>query len=104
MENPYGASFIHYNFRNIWRCAFPGWTGKLPRIYDFRHHLAWANIDRWVREGTDVNAMLPYLMRYMGHNCIKHTLYYFKFVPDFYPNYRTLSKQLDDRIPEVPDE
>lgn len=103
-ESPYSPQFVTYNFEIIWRRAFPDWTGKLPRTYDFRHHFAWANINRWAREGTDVNAMLPYLMRYMGHNCIKHTLYYFRFVPDFYSDYRALSKRLNDRIPEVPDE
>lgn len=103
-EKPYSPQSIGYNFGLVWRRAFPDWTGKLPRIFDFRHHFAWANINRWAREGTDVNAMLPYLMRYMGHNCIKHTLYYFRFVPDFYSDYKALSSRLNDRIPEVPDE
>lgn len=101
---PYSVQALSYNFAVIWKKAFPDCPGKLPRIYDFRHHFAWATINRWAREGTDVNAMLPYLMRYMGHNCIKHTLYYFRFVPDFYTDYKKLSCQLNDRIPEVPDE
>lgn len=101
---PYSTQSQLYNFGIIWKQAFPEWTGKLPRIYDLRHHFAWATINRWAREGTDVNAMLPYLMRYMGHNCIKHTLYYFRFVPDFYSDYRMLSEKLNDRIPEVSDE
>jgi len=102
-ENPYSEKFLYYNFGLIWRRAFPDWEGKLPRIYSFRHHFAWTNINRWAREGTDVNAMLPYLMRYMGHNCIKHTLYYFRFVPDFYADYKAITNRLNDRIPEVPD-
>ena len=103
-DRPYSSQALCYNFGIIWKKASPDWTGKLPRIYDLRHHFAWATINRWAREGTDVNAMLPYLMRYMGHNCIKHTLYYFRFVPDFYPDYRRLSKRLNDRLPEVCDE
>lgn len=102
IADPYSVNTVGYNFEVIWKRTFPEWEGKLPRIYDFRHHFAWANINRWVREGTDVNAMLPYLMRYMGHNCIKHTLYYFRFVPDFYADYKDISKRLNDRIPEVP--
>lgn len=100
----YSAQTLCYNFAVIWKKTFPDWAGSLPRIYDLRHHFAWATINRWAREGTDVNAMLPYLMRYMGHNCIKHTLYYFRFVPDFYADYKALSYRLNDRIPEVPDE
>lgn len=103
-KNPYSEQALSYNFAVVWRRAFPGWTGKLPRVYDWRHHFAWATINRWAREGTDVNAMLPYLMRYMGHNCIKHTLYYFRFVPDFYQDYKDLSCRLNSLIPEVPDE
>lgn len=103
-ERPYSKQFIYYDFDLIWDIAFPKWEGKRPRIYDFRHHFAWANINRWAREGSDVNAMLPYLMRYMGHNSVKHTLYYFRFVPDFYQDYRKLSAELDYRIPEVQDE
>jgi integrase len=103
-DKPYCKQAQLYNFGIIWKQAFPEWDRKLPRIYDLRHHFAWATINRWAREGSDVNAMLPYLMRYMGHNCIKHTLYYFRFVPDFYSDYRIMSSKLNDRIPEVPDE
>lgn len=103
-ENPYSVQSLCYNFRIIWKQSFPEWAGNLPRLYDFRHHFAWASINRWAREGTDVNAKLPYLMRYMGHNCIKHTLYYFRFVPDFYAEYKALSHRLNNRIPEVFDE
>ena len=104
VDRPYSVQTLTYNFALVWKKAFPDWVGKLPRIYDLRHHFAWATINRWAREGTDVNAMLPYLMRYMGHNCIKHTLYYFRFVPDFYPDYKRISSRLNDRLPEVPDE
>ena len=104
IEEPYSVNTVGYNFEVIWRRCFPEWKGKLPRIYDFRHHFAWTNINRWAREKTDVNAMLPYLMRYMGHNCIKHTLYYFRFVPEFYSDYKSLSCRLNNRIPEVPNE
>lgn len=103
-DTPYSVQALCYNFAVIWRKAFPDCAGSLPHLYDFRHHFAWASINRWAREGTDVNAMLPYLMRYMGHNCIKHTLYYFRFVPDFYGDYKALSYRLNDRIPEVSNE
>lgn len=104
LENAYSTNILTYYFHIIWYRAFPKWKGKLPRVYDFRHHFAWYNINEWARNKTDVNAMLPYLMRYMGHNCIKHTLYYFRFVPDFYEDFKRISKELENRIPEVPNE
>src|SRR6185437_4638523 len=41
--------------------------GQQPRPYDFRHHFAYACIERWMKQRKDVAAMLPYLSRYMGH-------------------------------------
>lgn len=104
-NHPYvSESFVNDNFRRFWDKAFPGLKGEIyPRAYDFRHHFAWANINKWAAEGLDVNAMLPYLMRYMGHQTIKHTLYYFHFVPEFYSSYRTMSESLEDILPEVPE-
>lgn len=75
-----------------------------PRAYDFRHHLAWANLNRWAEDGLDLNVMLPYLMRYMGHQNVSETLYYFHFVPEFFPAYKKMAAVLEDVIPEVPDE
>lgn len=101
-ESCYGAGAISNNFRRIWKQAYPNFIfGSRPRAYDFRHHFAWANLNRWVAEGLDVNVMLPYLMRYMGHQSISDTLYYFHFVPDFFPSYSDMSRQTECIIPEV---
>ena len=50
-------------FNRIWdRAGLSRPTGgQQPRPYDFRHHFAYANVERWMRRGTDVTAMLPYL-------------------------------------------
>ena len=104
-DKPYGSCSISGNFRRFWWEAFPDFPkGNRPRAYDFRHHFAWSNINRWAAEGMDINVMIPYLMRYMGHQTVKETLYYFHFVPEFFPTFRELSKPLEDIIPEVWDE
>ena len=98
-------SMICNNFARIWDKVFPGTRkNSSPRAYDFRHHLAYFNINKWVREGIDVNAMIPYLMRYMGHDNINRTLYYFHFVPSFYKDFKNLTKSIEDLIPEVDNE
>ena len=50
--------------------------GTQPRPYDFRHHFAYADLERWMSDGTDVTAMLPCLARYMGHATFDSTYYY----------------------------
>ena len=102
-EKCYESCTVSANFRRFWMKAFPDFKLKTrPRAYDFRHHFAWANLNRWAAEGLDLNAMLPYLMRYMGHQSVRETLYYFHFVPEFFPTYRKMAEPLEDLIPEVP--
>lgn len=102
----YGAGAISNTFNKVWHAAFPDFirNNNRPRAYDFRHHFAYRNINRWVAEGKDVNAMIPYLVRYMGHKTLDETLYYFHFVPEFFPDYRRISSPLEDILPEVDDE
>lgn len=90
------------NFRNIWIAAGLKRDGKVkPRAYDFRHHFACANIMRWSSEGKNIHAMLPYLMRYMGHTSLESTYYYIHLIPDFFPQYSELTISTEDLIPEV---
>ena len=58
-------------------------------------------MNRWLKEGKDVNSMLPYLMRYMGHQDIESTLYYFHLVPEIYREIIEKSSFFEDLLPEV---
>ncbi|MDQ6754677.1 MAG: tyrosine-type recombinase/integrase [Actinomycetota bacterium] len=75
--------------------------GKQPNPYSFRHHFAYANIERWMAEGTDVNAMLPYLSRYMGHASLGSTCYYIHTSPDFMNGYADIVREGQGLLPEV---
>jgi integrase len=75
--------------------------GRQPRPYDFRHHFAYANIERWMSQGSDVAAMLPYLSRYMGHATFDSTYYYIHTSPDFMDSYADLTGKSRSLLPEV---
>lgn len=77
------------HFNNQWyykwfnkACARVGITRGKPRPYDLRHAFATRNIIRWMEEGKDAMAMLPYLAEYMGHADISSTMYYIHLIPD----------------------
>jgi integrase/recombinase XerD len=96
------AVAIATTFARIWIAAGLPHDGKVkPRPYGFRHHFACANIMKWSIEGKNVHAMLPYLMRYMGHSSLESTYYYIHLIPDFFNQYKVLSKPTEDIIPEV---
>lgn len=75
--------------------------GQQPRPYDFRHHFAYANIERWMSQGSDVAAMLPYLSRYMGHATFESTYYYVHTSPDFMDAYAEITRERQSLLPEV---
>jgi integrase len=75
--------------------------GQQPRPYDFRHHFAYATIERWMRQGGDVAAMLPYLSRYMGHATFDSTYYYIHTSPDFMDAYDQITRKSQSVLPEV---
>lgn len=98
----YHSHFIGSNFNKLWRAADLGHElGSKPRAYDFRHHFAFAILNRWIKEGTDVNSMLPYLVRYMGHASLESTFYYLHLVPEFFSTFSEKTKILEELLPEV---
>lgn len=90
-------------FNRIWKQAGLPLSvgGKQPHPYSFRHHFAYANIERWMAEGRDINAMMPYLSRYMGHATLDSTFYYIHTSPDFMDGYAALVQESQGMIPEV---
>jgi integrase len=90
-------------FGRIWdQAALPRpVAGQQPRPYDFRHHFAYANIQRWMMQGNDVAAMLPYLSRYMGHATFDSTYYYVHTSPDFMDAYAQITRKSQELLPEV---
>ncbi len=89
-------------FQRIWRSAGLGkGCGNRPRAYDFRHHFALSNLNRWIESGIDINSVLPYLSRYMGHSSIQSTDYYLHLVPEFFHTFRELVKNTGNLLPEV---
>ena len=101
--HPLTSGEVGQAFRRIWDAAgLPeSKGGKRPRPYDFRHHFAYANIERWGREGRDVMAMLPYLARYMGHATFDSTYYYVNTSPDFMARFPGEVASIDSLLPEV---
>lgn len=93
---------VSSNFKKIWIAAGLKRDAKVKsRAFDFRHHFACANLMRWSIEGKNVHAMLPYLMRYMGHSSLESTYYYIHLISDYFPQYSVLTTLMEDIIPEV---
>lgn len=94
-DNPYffpsnkGGAFkadrIQTALTKAWTTAMCSKNCPVPpriRVYDLRHRFASACLNRWMDEGRDLMAMLPYLREYMGHGSLNETAYYIHILPE----------------------
>lgn len=56
--------------------------GRGPSFHALRHTFAVRTLERWYREGRDVQGMLPTLATYMGHTHYTDTAYYLRATPE----------------------
>jgi integrase len=63
-------------------CSSENPVSQSIRVYDLRHQFASMRLNRWLDEGRDLMAMLPYLRAYMGHSTLSETAYYIHILPE----------------------
>lgn len=103
-QKPMTPGNAYHNFRRfLWKARIShGGKGKGPRIYDFRHTFACNCLKSWVSEGKDINAYLPILKTYMGHDSFNDTAYYLRLTADVFPDITImLEGQYPDIVPMV---
>jgi integrase len=72
-------------FKLCWKKANSNVSeNMLPKVrtYDLRHRFASTILQKWLNEGRDLYAMLPYLRAYMGHDNFSSTAYYIHILPE----------------------
>jgi integrase/recombinase XerD len=71
---------------------------KGPRIHDYRHLFAVHTLRRWYQHGEDLDAKLPLLATYLGHQHLAGTQRYLHLTAELFPE---ISVQLDATFGDV---
>lgn len=74
---------------------------RKPTIHGMRHTFVVKRLNLWMLQGKDLDTMLPYLSKYLGHNGPIDTLYYYHYVADAFRIVREKDTVANDVIPEV---
>lgn len=84
---PYSLRTVYNVFRKLLlECGIPhAGRGKGPRVHDARHAFAVHTLVRWYREGADLDAKLPLLATYMGHQHLSGTQQYLHLTAELFP-------------------
>jgi integrase len=79
---PYNRRWLSKQFQMIWKRARPNGSEANAVVYDLRHRYATTMMMKWLDEGADLYAKLPYLSAYMGHTHFSDTAYYIHLLPE----------------------
>lgn len=84
---PLDLATVYWLYRELLlRCGIPhAGRGKGPRVHDLRHTMACHTLLRWYREGADLDAKLPVLATYLGHQSLAGTQRYLHLTAELFP-------------------
>ena len=90
-NGPYSTVTVYGVFRHLLReCGIPHrGRGKGPRLHELRHAFAIHNLERWYRQGENLDAKLPLLAAYLGHQSLIGTQRYLRLTPEIFPDIRS---------------
>lgn len=93
---PYSLEAVYGLFRKLLlQCGIPhAGRGKGPRIHDFRHGFAVRTLRRWYLNGEDLDAKLPLLATYLGHQHLSGTQRYLHLTAELFPEITTRTDAL----------
>ena len=94
---------VYKNFRRYLDKAGIPHSGRGPRIHDFRWTYCVNLLRRWVDDGKDLMAYMPYMKTMLGHEGFEETAYYLKLTAEMYPSIRNgIKSSFPDLVQEVP--
>lgn len=97
-----GKTQIDRRFRLFWEeTKASEICDKRPTPHCLRHTFVVDRINRWIEEGLELDVMLSYLSKYLGHTDPEETFYYYHMVSDAFRIIRTRDRTSGDIIPEV---
>ncbi|NIT58101.1 MAG: tyrosine-type recombinase/integrase [Aliifodinibius sp.] len=102
-QTAWSSSGIYFLFRKLlYQCGIPhAGRGKGPRVHDLRHTFAVHRLIQWHEEGADLNAKLPLLVAYLGHQDFTGTQKYLHLTAELFPNLtERMNQQFGDVIPK----
>lgn len=88
-------------FNSIWNKTIYAGCSNKPTVHDFRFTFVVERMNSWAEEGRDLQVMMPYLSRHLGHKTTKETFYYYFLVKDAYKTVAKKDTIAGDVIPEV---
>lgn len=101
-DRPFEKTSLDRKFRQLWALtSSAAAVDKRPTIHCLRHTFVVNKVNEWMDAGLDLDVMMPYLSRYLGHASIAETQYYYHTIAQAFPIVRRHDALSSNIIPEV---
>ena len=101
-KKPISISQVEVKFNEFWnKTPSSKHCDRKPTPHCLRHTFVVDRINRWVLAGLDIDALLPYLCKYLGHKNREETFYYYHLVDEAFKIIRQKDTMAKEVIPEV---
>jgi integrase len=101
-NKPLRHTSISAVFRKYWYMTdYAASCNNPPTPHDLRFTFITHRINQWALEGRDIDVMMPYLSRYVGHSSLQETYYYYHVSGELFEVIRSKDTTSAVVIPEV---
>jgi integrase len=98
----FSGGALAIRFRQFWNeTRFASDAVKTPTIHSLRHTYVVMRMNAWMAQGVDLDVMLPYLSRALGHKSTNETYYYYHQVIEAFRLIREKDRLAATVFPEV---
>lgn len=102
LQKPIHKTTVANKFTTIWsKTQFAKSCDRKPTPHCLRHTMIVRRMNCWMDEGMDLNVMLPYLSKFLGHASPSETFYYYHATQEAFKIIRKKDKKANAVISEV---
>ena len=103
-NTPLQVASINKKFREFWKKTSGASDSKYPTVHSLRYSFVVTRMNLWMEKGENLTAMMPYLSKYLGHESVENTYYYYHQIESTFKIVRQKDQLSDRIIPEVSNE
>ena len=103
-NTPLQVASINKKFREFWKKTSGAPDSKYPTVHSLRYSFVVTRMNLWMEKGENLTAMMPYLSKYLGHESVENTYYYYHQIESTFKIVRQKDQLSDRIIPEVSNE
>lgn len=101
---PLQSASINTKFKEFWKKTSGFSSSRYPTVHSLRYSFVVARMNLWMENGENLTAMMPYLSKYLGHESVENTYYYYHQIESAFKIVRQKDQLSDSIIPEVSNE